>query len=68
VLRDEIVDPQAHGPLGTVLVVALEVDRVLADYDLARFLEQEAVDLAVARQPGVEDDAGTQLCIYKSSR
>src|SRR5262245_2809789 len=59
VLRDEIVDPQAHGPRGTVLVVALEVDRVLTDYDLACLLEQEAVHLAVARRPGVEDDAGT---------
>src|SRR5262245_5550858 len=58
-LCDEIVDPQAHGPRGTVLVVALEVHHVLADYDLARFLEQEAVHLAVARRPGVKDDAGT---------
>src|SRR5262245_65599480 len=53
VLRNEIVHPQAHGPRGTVLVVALEVDRVLADYDLACLLEQEAVHLAVARRPGV---------------
>src|SRR5262245_41968858 len=57
VLRDEVVDAQSRRPDAAVLVEALEIDRVLACDDLARLAEQEAVHLARARCPRVEDHA-----------
>src|ERR1700704_6239228 len=44
-LRDEVIDAQTHGARAAVLVMALEVDRVLALHDLARLRDQEAVHL-----------------------
>ena len=57
VLRDEVIDTQTHGPRAAVLVVALEVDRVLAFHDLARLRDQKAVCLGRTRRPCVEDQA-----------
>jgi hypothetical protein len=57
VLCDEVVDAQSRRPDATVLVEALEIDRVLAFDDLARLDEQEAVHLARVRCPRVEDHA-----------
>src|SRR5262245_28189392 len=64
--RDEVVDAQAHGPLAAVLVVALEVDRVLAVDDPARLVDQEAVGLGRARRPGVEDHAVAVPAVLES--
>src|SRR5262245_48692462 len=55
--RDEIVDPQANRPGAAILVVALEIDRVLAIDDFARLGQQEAIDLERACRPSIEDDA-----------
>src|SRR4051812_15155183 len=56
-LRDEIIDAQAHGARAAILVVAFEVDSVLALHDLTRLRDQEAVHLGRVRRPGVEDQA-----------
>ena len=55
--RDEVVGAQARGPRAAVLVVALEVDGVLALDDLARQRDQEAVRLGRTRRPRVENHA-----------
>src|SRR5262245_54847971 len=56
-LRDQVVDAQSRRPDATVLVEALEIDRVLAFDDLARLAEQEAIHLARVRCPRVKDHA-----------
>src|SRR5262245_24505318 len=66
--RDEVVDAQAHGPRAAVLVMALEVDRVLAVDDPARLREQKAVGLGRARRPGVDDHAVAVLAVPERHR
>src|SRR3954463_16228148 len=56
-LRDEVIDAQTHRARAAVLVMALEIDRVLALHDLARLRDQEAVHRGRVRRPGVEDQA-----------
>src|SRR6476646_8516607 len=67
-LRDEVIDAQTPRARAAVLVVALEVDRVLALHDLARLRDQEAVHFGRVRRPGVEDQAITVPAVGEGHR
>src|SRR5262245_60192224 len=57
VLFDERIGAQTHRTRGAVLVVALEVDRLLAQTDPTHRVKQQAPGLGRARRPGIDDHA-----------